>query len=216
MRYFFPALLLLAVLGGCTTTEQAGTATRPPLAERAASCMLCHSGKESQRGPILNGVDVWYLEAQLGKFKKGIRGHNPTNRTEQLMASTMDLILTKKDIKELARYMHAQEAVLLPAIIKGDAEKGARIYGAHCVNCHGEGGEGKRILKSPPLVYFEDWYIYAQLQKFKSGRRGGHEDDKTGQTMAASVQALSIEELRDVSVYIRQSLAPLKISSESN
>ena len=39
-----------------------------------AECMLCHSNKEAQRGPILHGMEMWYLMDQLEKFRSGVRG----------------------------------------------------------------------------------------------------------------------------------------------
>ena len=42
-------------------------------------------GEEAQRGPILDGMEYGYLYDQLQKFRSGIRGQNPANRSEYLM-----------------------------------------------------------------------------------------------------------------------------------
>src|ERR1041384_6737959 len=42
-------------------------------AEIFASCLLCHSTKEMQRGPIVAGLPAWYSELQLRKFAEGVR-----------------------------------------------------------------------------------------------------------------------------------------------
>jgi cytochrome c553 len=39
-----------------------------------AECLLCHSNKEAQRGPVLHGMETWYLMDQLEKFRSGVRG----------------------------------------------------------------------------------------------------------------------------------------------
>ena len=44
------------------------------------ACMICHSTREMQRGPVLDGLPAWYLEAQLKKFQTGQRGKNPKTR----------------------------------------------------------------------------------------------------------------------------------------
>ena len=48
-------------------------------------CRVCHGIEEAQRGPILDGMEYWYLYEQLQKFRSGIRGQNSENRSEQLM-----------------------------------------------------------------------------------------------------------------------------------
>ena len=48
-------------------------------------CMVCHSNQEAQRGPVLHGMENWYLLDQLEKFRSGVRGQNPKNKSEYLM-----------------------------------------------------------------------------------------------------------------------------------
>ena len=47
-------------------------------------CRVCHGVEEAQRGPILDGMEYWYLYEQLQKFRSGIRG-KIQNRSEHLM-----------------------------------------------------------------------------------------------------------------------------------
>ena len=56
------------------TLGQVGTAT-------IDACMVCHSTREMQRGPVLDGLPEWYLTEQLRNFKSGHRGKNPSNRS---------------------------------------------------------------------------------------------------------------------------------------
>ena len=49
------------------------------------ACLVCHSTREMQRGPVLDGLPEWYLAGQLREFKLGRRGNNPANRAGVLM-----------------------------------------------------------------------------------------------------------------------------------
>ena len=40
-------------------------------------CRVCHGTQEAQRGPILDGMEYWYLYEQLQKFHSGVRGPKP-------------------------------------------------------------------------------------------------------------------------------------------
>ncbi len=70
------------------------------------------------------------------------------------------------------------------AMKAGDPSVGEGTY-AVCVACHGAAGEGNQALNGPKLAGQEGWYMRRQLQNFKSGARGAHEDDETGKQMAA-------------------------------
>ena len=82
-----------------------GCARKPALTEEefakaeslfADSCLICHSSQEMQRGPIIDGLPAWYGKAQLEKFRDGIRGQNPENRSELLMGSLETALATTK------------------------------------------------------------------------------------------------------------------------
>ena len=65
---------LLGMVGaGCApdgTSPSRLAARTVPAVDKATldACMVCHSTKEMQRGPVLDGLPVWYLEAQLKKL----------------------------------------------------------------------------------------------------------------------------------------------------
>jgi cytochrome c553 len=57
-------------------------------------------------------------------------------------------------------------------------------------------------LKAPPLTHASDWYLLAQLQKFKEGHRG-LAGDMEGATMRPQVAMLPDEQaMKDVVQYI--------------
>ncbi len=66
----------------------------------------------------------------------------------------------------------------------GNIQLGQAQY-AVCAACHGANGEGNRDLRGPKLAGQEAWYLRRQLENFKSGARGAHEEDTYGQQMAA-------------------------------
>lgn len=84
----------------------------------------------------------------------------------------------------------------------GDPALGERQY-AVCVACHGAQGEGNRDLNSPRLAGLDGWYIARQLEYFRTGVRGAHEDDVYGKQMAPMAATLPDDEaVANVVAYI--------------
>lgn len=191
---------------GCD--RPASTAPARTGAEVYASCLLCHSTREMQRGPILDGLPAWYTEPQLKKFADGVRGRNPENRSEVLMGAGEAVL---HDAGERARV--AQHIASLPPqrhllTVRGDTARGRTLYQAVCAVCHGATGrEGRADLKSPPLTPLEDWYQLDQLRKYQSGLRGTNAADVEGQLMRAAVLTMSEQDFRDVTRHIAEELA---------
>jgi cytochrome c553 len=177
-------------------------------AEIYARCLLCHSTREMQRGPILDGLPTWYVEPQLKKFADGVRGRNPENRSEALMGAGEAVL---HDAGERARV--AQHIASLPPqrhllTVRGDTARGRELYAAVCAICHGPTGrEGREDLKSPPLTPLEDWYQLDQLRKYQSGLRGTNAADVEGQLMRAAVLTMGEQDFRDVTRHIAEELA---------
>jgi len=74
----------------------------------------------------------------------------------------------------------------------GNAALGAAQY-AVCAACHGQQGEGLQALNAPKLAGQGAWYLKHQLQNFKNGLRGVHEDDVFGKQMAPMAATLANE-----------------------
>jgi cytochrome c oxidase subunit II len=72
----------------------------------------------------------------------------------------------------------------------GDALAGAANY-AVCAACHGAQGEGNAAMHAPRLAGQEAWYLRRQLDHFKGGLRGAHEQDTWGRTMAPMAATLA-------------------------
>lgn len=71
----------------------------------------------------------------------------------------------------------------------GDPTAGASTY-AVCSACHGAQAEANVVQNSPKLSGQEDWYLKRQLNYFKQGVRGAHEDDVFGRQMAPMAATL--------------------------
>ncbi|TRX55719.1 c-type cytochrome [Thalassomonas sp. M1454] len=83
-----------------------------------------------------------------------------------------------------------------------DINAGKALYQT-CISCHGDKAQGNDALKSPSLAGQYDWYLATQLNNFKSGKRGTHADDVSGQQMAAMAKVLANEQaVNNVSAYL--------------
>ena len=108
----------------------------------------------------------------------------------------------------MANWFSEQEP--LPAIrtIEGNLEDGKIFYDQRCASCHGENGEGNRLVEAPSLQRLEGWYFLEQMRKFRSGQRGYHIKDITGQSMAAASKEISDRNLRNVVAYSIDAFGP--------
>ncbi len=71
----------------------------------------------------------------------------------------------------------------------GDPTVGAAQY-AVCAACHGQQGEGLVAMNAPKLAGQDPWYLERELEAFKQGLRGTHEDDVYGRQMAPMANTL--------------------------
>ena len=167
------------------------------------SCQLCHSNREMQRGPVLDGMEAWYVFEQLKKFGDDQRGKEPKNRGEHLMGTTMNVLRDEQDFQVVADYIANLRPQPSLKTIKGDLVRGRELYASRA-GCHGERGEGRPELKSPGLLIQEDWFLLDQLRKYKIGLRGQHSGDTHGQVMSAAVRDWSDRDLKDVTAYLNE------------
>ncbi len=88
-----------------------------------------------------------------------------------------------------------------PAIAQ-NAEAGKTHY-ATCVACHGDNAQGNQALSAPRLNHLDPIYIAAQLDKFRSGIRGGEGASATAMQMAPMAAILpDAQAVQDVAAYI--------------
>ena len=177
-----------------------------------ALCVACHGdaglGNRKFDAPAIAGLPDWYVEQQLVKFRDGVRGAHPDDRAGLLMRPMSRTLRKPTDVKSVAAYV----ASLTPAEpkksddIEGDVEAGETIFTTVCIACHGPDGKGVQALpiKPPPLGHSDDWYLLAQLKKFKAKIRGNDVRDAAGMQMVGIAGTLADEEaMKDVIAYIR-------------
>lgn len=184
----------------------------------ANNCAQCHApdggGNEAIKAPSIAGLPSWYVERQLNYFYDGLRGAHPEDAEGLRMRPMARTFRDRRDmIPVVSAFVEGMPAVAPSRDMEGgNAENGKLTYVAVCQNCHGANGEG--MVNSdqypdlpnlaPPLTIADDWYMMAQLYKFKNGIRGVHPDDKYGTAMANMSLTLTDENaMRDVVAYIK-------------
>jgi cytochrome c553 len=170
-------------------------------------CAQCHgpegAGNAAIEAPAIAGLPAWYVEAQLAKFKGGIRGYHADDAGGLRMRPMARWLKTEADIAAVAAHVASLPAVRPPrTITDGDVARGEQLY-APCTACHGPEGAGNQQLFAPPLNHGSDWYLLAQLRKFRAGVRGANPQDMTGALMRPMAMTLADEQaMRDVVAYI--------------
>ena len=205
-----PILLLAlaaasAVLAGCAQTPGPGLARGRDLYD---TCQPCHGkdggGNAVLGAPAIAGLPEWYVTAQLQKFKGAIRGAHPDDMEGARMRPMAKSLYRPGDLESASQWVAQMKHVPQAATLQGgDASVGEGLY-AVCAACHGPDAAGNPDLKAPPIGGQADWYLYAQLKKFKGGMRGAHPDDAMGQQMAAMSTTLEdTTAMKNVLAYIR-------------
>jgi cytochrome c oxidase subunit II len=156
--------------------------------------------------PNIAGLPQWYVEGQLQQFLRAHRGADPADTTGRLMAQAVKPLLKgDDDVASVAKYVSGLPARRpAPELEGGDPAAGKVDYQA-CSSCHGVDGKGK--LDVPPVTLQADWYLLAELTKYKRSLRGTNEGDLQASRMRAVSIPLTEKQMHDVVAYIG-TLAP--------
>lgn len=198
--------LLALLLWGCGGRARTGVARGADLYD---TCRPCHGddggGNQGLGAPAIAGLPLWYLQAQLDKFRSGIRGAHPDDVEGHRMRPMARSLNLEGDVASVAQYVAALPArVPAQTLAGGDPQAGAATYTTVCVVCHGADGTGLEAMGAPTLIHQSDWYMVRQLEKFRSGMRGADPRDLQGQQMAAMSGTLTDRKaMLDVIAYIR-------------
>ena len=199
-------LLGMWLLAGCDYKIPAEQATASG-EELFQLCQSCHGengqGQPQYHAPDIAGLPQWYIEAQLKKFKSGARGTHPDDTTGMMMRPMTMSFHNEGDLKAVAAYVASLPKVVpAPELAGGDATRGKTLF-APCTACHGPDAAGNPLVHAPPLNHASDWYLLAQLKKFKEGIRGGNPADIEGAQMRPMANTLPDEQaMKDVVAHI--------------
>jgi cytochrome c553 len=161
--------LLLAV--GCSTAPAPGTP------EHGAQtfddlCAPCHGGGGEGNAeigaPSIAGLPTWYVEAQLHKFREGVRGTHFDDIAGMRMRPMSKALTTDAELAAVSAHVGSLPAHRPAATLMGDAAAGKALY-VTCTACHQADGKGNQVLSAPSLLVQPDWYLVHQLDNFKKG-----------------------------------------------
>lgn len=182
------------------------------------TCKACHGangeGNPSIQAPAIAGLPEWYVISTLKKFKHGIRGAHADDRTGLQMRPMARQLIKEEDLLVVAKTVAHLPKVDRKPSLHGDVTKGKAGYMV-CQACHGANGEGNALMKAPPLNQLPDWYIVAQLEKFKSRIRGAHPKDAEGRQMLGIAKDLDQQAMTDIATYIATLGASSTTASDS-
>jgi len=204
LRGMMPWLIAAVVVGGSWQTAFCHDPARGKVVFQI--CTSCHGpggqGNKAVNAPHIAGLNAWYVEAQLNKFRSGIRGTHPKDIEGMQMRPMSLTISSEEDVKEVAAYVESLTPNKGKTTIEGNSDRGKNHY-AVCLACHGDKGQGNQVLSAPPLIRLNDWYILSQLKKYKSGVHGTNPQDITGMQMRPMAMILPDEQaMLDVIAYI--------------
>ncbi len=169
-------------------------------------CATCHGpagdGKLELKSPSIAGLPDWYVDSQLKKFHADIRGADPGDLSGGQMRAIAH-ILDASMIESIATLVSKMKIHPMQNTLGGDPQRGKESYQIHCEECHRYNASGEFAFKSPPLTGLQDWYLAAQLEKFRKRVRGGDPRDVEGAKMQIpSHRFLNAQDEKDVLAYI--------------
>ena len=170
-------------------------------------CAQCHgpegAGDQLALAPAIGGMDLWFLKAQLGKFRSGARGMHFDDIAGMRMRPMALSLLNDENVAAVAAYVASLPRTHpKPTLEGGDAARGQALY-APCAACHGADGMGIEALNGAPLRGSTDWYLLRQIQNFRTGVRGTKPGDASGALMRPMSMTLPDDQaIKDVIAYI--------------
>ena len=191
-------VIAAAASAACSRAEGSTASASLPGKELFRACVSCHGddgrGNRTIGAPPIAGLPSWYVEAQLTKFRSGLRGAHPDDHEGLRMRPMARQMMNEGEVKSVAAYVGSLPAAHTGRTLEGgNATAGAASF-APCVACHGPAGQGNEQLKAPTIAGQADWYLFAQLKKFKAGVRGANPKDAQGALMRPMAQTLANEQ----------------------
>lgn len=197
------ALVCILALSSCARRSEAAPVTG---AELYKACVPCHGvageGTPAIGAPAIASLPAWYVSAQLQAFQTGLRGKHADDTEGLRMQAMSKQMLTQAEVLAVANHVASLRGVTTAARITSVTASGAVAAFLPCATCHGARFEGNPVIKAPPLAGRDDWYIAAQIRKFRAGIRGSAHGDEFGPVMQVNTRALAAENVDRVAAYV--------------
>ncbi len=170
------------------------------------TCSACHGangeGNQALNSPKLSGQEDWYLKTQLHYFKSGVRGSAENDIFGKQMAPMANMLPDDNAIRNLTAYIDTLEPRKPASTVDGNIARGEGIYNT-CGLCHGNKAQGNYALQAPRLAGQEDWYLRRQLENFRLGIRGAHQEDYFGHQMVVMARSVQNQQsINDLLAYL--------------
>jgi cytochrome c553 len=175
--------------------------------ELFGSCDSCHGkagqGNATLGAPPIAGLPKWYIEAQVHKFRTGLRGAHPDDVEGLRMRAMSRSMANDEQISSVAAYISQLPRAKAAGSLEGVTPQAGKPFYATCMACHGPQGAGNEAMRAPPIAGQADWYLMRQLTKFRHGVRGAVQGDAQGAQMRPMAMTLPNDQaVKDVVAYI--------------
>ena len=195
--------LACVLAASCARGSEAAPVTGADLYK---ACVPCHGaageGTPAIGAPAIAGLPAWYVSAQLQAFQSGLRGKHADDIEGLRMRAMSKQMLTEAEVLAVASHVASLPGVTSAARIASVNASGAVAAFLTCATCHGARFEGNAVIKAPPLAGRDDWYVAAQIRKFRAGIRGSAHGDPFGPVMQVNTRALAAENVDRVASYV--------------
>lgn len=219
--YFLAASLISCCLFTVLGPQSSMAGKAPDGQMLFARCINCHGvdGQGLKAGelkvPSIAGLDAWYVETQLTKFRTDTRGAHPEDAKGLMMRAMARSLASAEEVKAVSVYIAGLARKEEKPDSKADLKRGQQLYSMVCMACHGANSQGNPdpAIRAPSQVALEGWYIQEQLAKFRAGVRGSMKDPegfrmvpmvRDALPMMAKNMGASVEDAdRDIIAYIK-------------
>lgn len=197
------ALACVLAVASCARGSEAAPVTGAALYK---ACVPCHGaageGTPAIGAPAIASLPAWYVSAQLQAFQTGLRGKHADDTEGLRMRAMSKQMLTEAEVLAVASHVASLPGVTSAARIASVNASDAVAAFLTCATCHGARFEGNAVIKAPPLAGRDDWYVAAQIRKFRAGIRGSAHGDPFGPVMQVNTRALAAENVDRVASYV--------------
>jgi len=212
------ALVLTMIVLATVLSQPASADAKKGKGTYSMLCFTCHGtnaeGNRALNTPALAGLSQWYMVSQLQKFKSGLRGKDPKDVTGAQMAPMATTLANEAAMIDVSDYVRTLNPPKIDKFeIEGDVALGKVTYEKTCQECHGADGLGIQEKLSSTLTGQNDWYLFAQLEKFKAGIRGGSKEDSTGASMKVIADKMTDADMKNTIAYINTLPVPDRVAA---